>query len=351
MQNPFTLNFGKEPLTIINRQTAKNQIVEDFTAPIINNQVYIISGVRGSGKTVLLTEISKQLAQQSKWLTVELNSTRDLMTALLSKLYDLPAIAPLLIEANIDLSFFGIGVHLKTAAPIVDIETALSRVMDLLQHKGYRLLVTIDEVTNSQSMREFTAAFQILVRQEAPIFLLMTGLYENISDLQNEDSLTFLYRAPKVFLSGLNLTAIMGKYQSIFKLDEAQAMKMAKITQGYPFAFQLLGYLKWQQPAITDEELLTEFDIQIQEYVYQKLWHDLSPKDQSVLIALAKLANQQGQVKISTLRQELDMSSSLMSIYRDRLKKKGLVDASRYGYLSFTLPRFDHYIKLYYLSH
>ncbi|WP_054653437.1 hypothetical protein [Limosilactobacillus equigenerosi] len=63
--------------------------------------------------------------------------------------------------------------------------------MDLLQHKGYRLLVTIDEVTNSQSMREFTAAFQILVRQEAPIFLLMTGLYENISDLQNEDSLTF----------------------------------------------------------------------------------------------------------------------------------------------------------------
>lgn len=106
MQNPFTLNFGKEPLTIINRQTAKNQIVEDFTAPIINNQVYIISGVRGSGKTVLLTEISKQLAQQSKWLTVELNSTRDLMTALLSKLYDLPAIAPLLIEANIDLSFF-----------------------------------------------------------------------------------------------------------------------------------------------------------------------------------------------------------------------------------------------------
>lgn len=149
----------------------------------------------------------------------------------------------------------------------------------------------------------------------------------------------------------LNLTAIMGKYQSIFKLDEAQAMKMAKITQGYPFAFQLLGYLKWQQPAITDEELLTEFDIQIQEYVYQKLWHDLSPKDQSVLIALAKLANQQGQVKISSLRQELDMSSSLMSIYRDRLKKKGLVDASRYGCLSFTLPRFDHYIKLYYLNH
>lgn len=44
--------------------------------------------------------------------------------------------------------------------------------MDLLQHKGYRLLVTIDEVTNSQSMREFTAAFQILVRQEAPIFFV-----------------------------------------------------------------------------------------------------------------------------------------------------------------------------------
>ena len=70
--------------------------------------------------------------------------------------------------------------------------------------KKKRLLITIDEVTNTKKMRIFASAFQIFVRQDYPIFLLMTGLYENIHELQNEKSLTFLYRAPKLRLGLLD---------------------------------------------------------------------------------------------------------------------------------------------------
>lgn len=57
-------------------------------------------------------------------------------------------------------------------------------------------------------MQAFASAFQIFIRQDLPLYLLMTGLYENINNLQNEDNTTFLYRAPKVELKSLNITTI-----------------------------------------------------------------------------------------------------------------------------------------------
>ena len=81
---------------------------------------------------------------------------------------------------------------------MVDIETALARMLDSLRKHHKKVLVTIDEVTNNQNMRIFASSFQIFIRHDLPLFLLMTGLYENINKLQNEDSLTFLYRAPKI---------------------------------------------------------------------------------------------------------------------------------------------------------
>ena len=68
----------------------------------------------------------------------------------------------------------------------------------------------------------------------------MTGLYENINSLQNEKSLTFLYRAAKIELKPLNLRTIAENYHSKLSVDEETALKMARLTKGYSFAFQVL---------------------------------------------------------------------------------------------------------------
>ena len=52
------------------------------------------------------------------------------------------------------------------------------------------------------------------------------------------------------------------------------------------------------------------------------------------------------QIKISAIRDELDMSNNEMSVYRERLSRKGLVDKNTYGTLSFKLPRFSQIIRL-----
>ena len=68
----------------------------------------------------------------------------------------------------------------------------------------------------------------------------MTGLYENIYDLQNEKSLTFLYRAPKIILEPLNYTAIKSHYMRIFDINDEMADKMTLLTRGFHLRFRCL---------------------------------------------------------------------------------------------------------------
>ena len=70
MNNPFTLSFGKKPVQYISRITQTNEIIDNFNAEPPSNQIYMITGVRGSGKTVMMTNISTELGQLSNLITV-----------------------------------------------------------------------------------------------------------------------------------------------------------------------------------------------------------------------------------------------------------------------------------------
>ena len=86
MGNPFVLTFGKRPLENIDRLVAKEEILDGFTSEEINQQIYIITGVRGSGKTVLMSEIAQELKSLSDWDVVELNPEMDLLEGLAAKM-------------------------------------------------------------------------------------------------------------------------------------------------------------------------------------------------------------------------------------------------------------------------
>ena len=61
MNNPFTLSFGKKPVQYISRIAQTERIIGDFTAEESPNQIYMITGVRGSGKTVMMTNIASEI--------------------------------------------------------------------------------------------------------------------------------------------------------------------------------------------------------------------------------------------------------------------------------------------------
>ena len=37
--------------------------------------------------------------------------------------------------------------------------------------------------------------------------------------------------------------------------------------------------------------------------------------------------------------------TELFSVYRDRLKRKGVIDTRQYGKIAMALPRFEEYVK------
>jgi hypothetical protein len=324
---------------MIPRVVQKQEITETFSEALINQQVYIITGLRGTGKTVLLNDVAKYYRDETGWEVIELNAERDLLQSLASKLYDIKGVKDTFVKAKIDVSALGIGVSTENTFQYNDIESAIAKMLDVIKKEKKRLLITIDEAVNSKNMRIFVSAFQILVRQDYPIFLLMTGLLQNITNLQDEKSLTFLYRAPKIQLGALNISAIKEKYKQVFKLEDEKALELARYTNGYPFAFQVLGYMYWNNPSV--ENIMMDYKLYLYEMVYDKIWSELSKKDKKVCDAIAK--SETG--KIKEIREILKMSSDEFNPYNDRLKKKELILKSERGYCEFVLPFFKEYIR------
>ena len=339
MQNPFTLTFGKSPLESIERPLQVNEIINAFTAEPVNQQIFLLTGIRGSGKTVMMTDISHKLNERNDWIVIELNPSTDLLNGMLSKLYSNQFCAGLIQSAKINLSFFGFGIEMEGSHQITDTETAIITILQCVKKAGKHVLITIDEVTNNEYMQIFAASFQIFVRQDLPVFFLGTGLYENVEELQNEKNLTFLYRAPKVSLKPLNHRAIIYKYQTIFHINENQASEMARLTMGYPFAFQVLGYLTWNQNG-DYKSIIPQYEQYLSEFVYVKLWSELSAKDKIVARGIAQIKSG----KISEIRELLHMETNEFNPYRKRLIRKGLIDGETRGYVKFTLPFFEEYV-------
>jgi DNA-binding MarR family transcriptional regulator len=80
----------------------------------------------------------------------------------------------------------------------------------------------------------------------------------------------------------------------------------------------------------------------MEELVYEKIWFELSSKEKEIIALLIG----KPEVKIMEIRENLSLSSGEMSVYRDRLKKKGIIDTSKHSYISFALPRFGEIISL-----
>ena len=208
-------------------------------------------------------------------------------------------------SARINLLFSSAELKAEGTPEMKHPEMLLEKILENMKKRGRKLLITIDEVTNNPNVRLFASIFQILLRKDLPLYLLMTGLYDNLRALQNEISLTFLYRAPRITLESLNLGTIADSYQRIFRIEREQAVGMARDTRGYSFAFQVLGYFNWlyrDNPV----KVQTFYRQYLYEYVYDKVWADMSATDRRVLSAMTHVPG--GEVK--KIRDELNMETN-----------------------------------------
>ena len=341
--NPFTLTFGKKPGEYISRYENSEEIISTFTADNPVSQVYMIEGIRGSGKTVLMTSITGELSENDDWIVIDLNSTQNLIDDFASRLVDSCSKMPDIFKKGFSVSVAGFGVGINGGNASGDSVSIIDGILSSLKKKNKRVCVTIDEVMHDDNMRHFASQFQIFLRKDYSLFLLMTGLYENIYAVQNDPALTFLLRTPKIRLEPLSLNQITKQYMSTLGIEQDKAKELASITKGYAFAFQALGMLCFEnRDDMNMDVILSKLDDMLDDFVYRKIWDSLSEKDRIV-----DLKVKDTDTKVGEICSELSMPSGDFSKYRERLIRKGVIRSNRHGYVSLALPRFEKVVEMY----
>ena len=340
--NPFNIAFGKEPLQLIERPNEFARIVDDFDNLNPESNAYVITGARGCGKTILLSSIRSHYENDPGWITVDLVPYKDILELFAATLYQQGNFKKLFMKGEFSFSFHGLSFSIEGEKPVTNVINMLSLMLEHAQKKNMRVLVTIDEVSASEEMKSFAHAFQLFLGKGYPVFLLMTGLPKNVTSLEGEKTLTFLLRAPKIRLGGLDASRIAEVYRDSLGVDEKESIVLAKYTKGYAFAFQLLGSLLFKSgKKAVDASIEREFDSIIRERAYSMIYKELTQREREIVLCAAN----PGQDANKAIMERVQMQKGTLSVYKKRLAESGIIDPDSRGKIKWSLPRFGEFLQ------
>ena len=340
--NPFNIAFGKEPLQLIERPAEFMRICEDFDNENPESNTYVITGVRGCGKTILLSSLRAHYRDEDGWIVVDLVPYKDMLELFAASLYQEGKFKKLFLKSEFSFSFHGLSVAIDGEQPVTNVINMLSLMLEHAKKKNKRVLITIDEVSASDEMKAFAHAFQLFLGKGYPVFLLMTGLPKNVVSLEGEKTLTFLLRAPKIRLSSLDKARIAEVYQESLGVDRDGSIQLARFTKGYAFAFQLLGSLLFKSGKKTaDAQIVREFDAIIRDRAYSMIYKEMSQKEREIVLC----ASASGQDTNEAIMRVLGMKKGTLSTYKMRLAEAGIIEPDGRGKIKWALPRFEEYLR------
>lgn len=350
MNNPFTTTFSKIPSNSYIETDELRDIITNFSYEDPSESVYKLTGVRGSGKTVLLSKIEEDLKRVSdKWIIYNLSSSRDLLNQLVAFLYKDKYIKIKNKEKQIgiNLSILGNGGGFNYANKkedyAIDVGVEIEEGLKEIKRQNKKLLIGIDEVMKNKEMVQFASEFGKWLISQYSVYLVCTGLYENVNQLSNVKNLTFFRRATTIKTNPLNVIRMTEMYKNKLGINHDIAIKLATMTKGYAYAFQKLGVLYFNK---TVNETLIDIEnalkTELYAYSYEKIWEELSEDEKFLLRLLTKKEIN----KRSDVIRLMGKKGSNYSVYRDRLIKKGLIITNNSN-ISLTLPYFANYVKEY----
>ncbi|NMM98890.1 ATP-binding protein [Bifidobacterium olomucense] len=369
--NPFKPTAGRMPPLLIGRDT----IIDDFEeglddGPGAPGRLMRVTGARGVGKTVILTEFGR-IAKARKWEVIDETASEGLAQRLLNRLApDKPSVN-LSLKPSVSIAGLG-GVSLGEASvsskqmPLT-LRAAMGQRLDALERKNAGLLVTIDEAQAAErsDMVAIATAVQHLIREERNIAFVFAGLPTIASKWLNDEVLTFLRRAQSEQLGDIPLQDVRDAFEDTFEDSgiaiEGTALDMAaKATEGYPFMIQLVGYHIWRiayrrsrnldikkPDSITVTEQDTEQGIanalsRLGDAVHGPELDGLSPIDKTYLLAMAQ---DDGPSSTSTVAERMGKDVAYANIYRTRLIEAQVIKDMGYGKVDFAIPYLRQYLR------
>lgn len=356
--NPFTPAFGKVPAVMAGREGIINDMIDAFegngSSPDLCS---IFTGARGTGKTALLTYLGYR-AQQAGWVVADTVAGPGMLNDLLQRAR---AAAAHLVDSSPRTQISGVGIaqlgSVSWETHTEDSEnwrTQVTTLLDGLSETDTGLVLSVDEVNGDlDDMVQLVSTYQLLVRENRKVALLMAGLPFHISTLLSGKTTSFLRRAARHELGSIPSYEVKEAFRLTVedggKKISSDALELASgAIGGFPFMFQLVGYRSWNAArdaqSIDIDAIRKGVEIAFEELasrVYDATVAELSPGDLSFLAAM----NQDGSpTSRGDIVKRTGRSSSWVSTYRRRLLEAGVLSEVRQGVYSYALPGFAEYL-------
>lgn len=180
MQNPFTTTFSKIPEYTYIRTEEPDEIIANFSYDIPSESVYKITGVRGSGKTVILAKVEEEYSSDTKksdgWIVYRLSPVRDTLQQFAALLHkeDFIKNDPKSKSLNLSASVLGTSARFGISATkddsFFDLGVEIEEMLKIAQENHKKILIGIDEVSKSQEMIIFASEFGKWLRAGYPVY-------------------------------------------------------------------------------------------------------------------------------------------------------------------------------------
>jgi hypothetical protein len=352
--NPFHPQFGKRPDKFIGR----DHIIFDFVNSLddMNDplRTQVITGIRGSGKTALLSGV-KQAIDKKRHVVVDVTAGTELLQSILDQLQLLSGgEKKKLTGGSIGALGFNLGFQSSSQGTQHGFRYYLSLLIESLNKKDIGVVFLIDEVRGDDAeMREFATSYQHLIRDEADVALLMAGLPHSVNSVLNSKVLTFLHRAHKLTLPNINLLLVRNMYENTFEdggfsSSDGILQAAADATEGFPYLIQLMGYWLWKSntQVITSKDVanaLVNAKAALFDNVYELMFREISDVDRTFLFEMQADSND---TQFGELAKRMKITSGYASKYRQRLIQNGLIIPTAHGRITYAPPYFREFLSM-----
>lgn len=380
--NPYTPNAGARPPALVGRddQLESFEILLDRLRRGYTEQSMLITGLRGVGKTVLLTNFEEK-ARERDWITVEAEITKGTefgqrMGQLVRRaLFQLAPkarwkerasrAAAVLKSFQLTLTSDGAlsaGLDVEAAEGFADSGALDEDLTDLLvalgeaaQEHDSGVVFLIDEVhfLATPELEALIAALHKTVQRQLPITLVGAGLPQ-LPRLAGEAKsyAERLFKFPQIGeLSAIEAEqALVDPAERLdVAYDKRAITAIVDYTEGYPYFLQEYGNVLWDLAEIspislTDvEEAREAVEAKLDSSFFRVRAERTTELELRYMRAMAELGP--GAQQARDVAAQLDRSSEQMGPTRSRLIDKGLLYTPGHGLAAFTVPQFDRFMR------
>lgn len=372
--NPFKPTAGKVPPVLIGRR----DILDDFAEGLENGagapgRLMLITGQRGFGKTVMLSEM-RACANRQGWFVVADNASVGMCDRLVRAIQPQGVkLRGMSIEPSIGMpgginASFG-GMTLEPPVPdAVSLRTAINERLKMTP-KGKGVLIAIDE-TQGASMGDIVAlatTFQhVLADQDMldvpddekkGIAFVFAALPSIMDDVLENKVITFLRRAVRHELGEVPLVETRDAYVDAVaasgkSIENDLALKAARAAGGHPYMVQLIGYHMWRaahrrgsdaiEPADVDSGI-RDARLAFYDAICAPVYYGLRSPQRLFIEQMAKDAH--GPTCMADIIERSDRTESWAHKYRASLIRERVIEPAGHGLVRFCVPLLGEYIR------